>query len=281
MKKQLDNQLAIFEGQHIRQVWHKEEWYYAVADIIQVLTESKDAKAYWRKLKQREPQLVTICHSLKMRALDGKNRKTDCANREGLFRIIQSVPSPKAEPFKQWLAKVGQERLQEIENPELALERAAQYYRDLGYEEEWIQHRLRSKTVRKKLAEEWKKRGVKEGKEYAILTAEISKGTFGIKPATHKKIKGLKKEGLRDHMTDLELIFTALGETQTRIEAEKRDAQGFEKNKIAAKVGGQAAGKTRTFFEKETKQKVVSSRNYLQQIKSAVKKQLSGKSEGE
>ena len=274
MKKQLNNELTIFEGQHIRQVWHEEDWYYAVADIIEVLTDSKDAKAYWRKLKQREPQLVTICHSLKMIALDGKNRKTDCANREGLFRIIQSVPSPKAEPFKQWLAKVGQERLEEMENPALAVERAATYYRNLGYEEEWIQHRLRSKTVRKKLAEEWKKRGVKEGKEYAILTAEIAKGTLGLKPSKHKSLKGLKKEGLRDHMTDLELIFTALGETQTRIEAEKRDAQGFVKNKIAAQIGGQAAGKTRAFFEQETQQKVVSSSNYLQQIKSAIQKRM-------
>ncbi|MCF8280751.1 MAG: hypothetical protein K9J45_10165 [Bacteroidales bacterium] len=178
--------------------------------MVGVLSESKDPKAYWRKLKQREPQLVTICHGLKLMAEDGKMRIEDCSNTEGLFRIIQSVPSPKAEPFKQWLAKVGYERIQEIENPELAAQRARQYYKDLGYSEDWIAKRLQSIEIRGKLTDEWKTRDVKEGLEYAILTAEISKATFGLVPSEYMKLKDLKRENLRDHMTDLELIFTML-----------------------------------------------------------------------
>ena len=216
MNEEQQNKLVVFQEKEIRRTWHNDEWWFSVSDIVGVLSDSKDSKAYWRKLKQRESQLVTICHGLKLPAKDGKMRKEDCANTEGMFRIIQSIPSPKAEPFKQWLAKVGYERIQEIENPELAAERARSYYRDLGYSEDWIAKRLQGIEIRGKLTDEWKERGVQEGKEYSILTAEISRATFGKTPSQYKDFKGLKRENLRDHMTDLELIFSMLGETATR-----------------------------------------------------------------
>ena len=278
MKKD-QNKLVVFQEKEIRRVWHNDEWYFSVSDIVGALSESKDAKAYWRKLKQREPQLVTICHGLKLVAKDGKNRKEDCANTEGIFRIIQSIPSPKAEPFKQWLAKVGYERVQEIENPELAAERARQYYRELGYDEDWIAKRMQSIEIRGKLTDEWKKRDVKEGKEYAILTAEISRATFGLTPSEYKNHKDLKRENLRDHMTDLELIFTMLGEATTKNEAVEKDAQGFEENKDVAAKGGTAAGKALDAYEQETGKKVVTEKNFKHQISEAKrKKQLKNKS---
>jgi hypothetical protein len=180
--KELHNKLVVFQEKEIRRVWQDEEWWFSVSDVVGALSESKDSKAYWRKLKEREPQLVTICHGLKLMANDGKMRVEDCANTEGLFRIIQSIPSPKAEPFKQWLAKVGYERVKEIEDPELAAERARQLYREKGYPEDWIEMRMKSIDIREQLTGEWKNRGVKEGIEYAILTAEISKATFGMTP---------------------------------------------------------------------------------------------------
>lgn len=272
------DKIVVFESKQVRRVWHNEEWWFAVVDVIEVLTESSNPSVYWRVLKKRlldegSDQTVTKCNGLKLKAADGKMRVTDCANTETLFRIIQSIPSPKAEPFKQWLAKVGYERIQEIENPELAAERARQYYRDLGYDEAWIDTRLKSIDTRGRLTDEWKDRGVKEGLEFSILTAEIAKATFGLAPSEHKKVKGLKHENLRDHMNPLELIFTMLGEETTRQEAVDRDALGFEENKEAAIDGGTAAGAALTTYEEKTGKRVVSARNFKAQIAEAKQKQ--------
>jgi hypothetical protein len=236
-----------------------------------VLTESADAGAYWRKLKQRlseeGSEVVTNCHGLKLLAPDGKQRVTDCANTEGLFRIIQSIPSPKAEPFKRWLAQVGYERVKEIENPELASARARELYQAKGYPKGWIEKRLRSIAVRGELTDEWKARGVEEGKEYAILTAEIARATFGVTPGAHRRLKSLDKvktgNNLRDHMTDLELIFTMLGEASTTEIARRKDAQGFDENRSAAKEGGSVAGNARKDLETRSGKPVVSRANYL------------------
>jgi hypothetical protein len=269
------NKLVIFQEKDIRRAWHNEEWWFSVSDVVEVLTDTKDVRQYIKKIRKRDEILSsnwgTICTPLQLLAKDGKNRKTNCANTEGIFRIIQSIPSPKAEPFKRWLAKVGYERIQEIENPELAAERARQYYQELGYNDEWIAKRIQSIETRGKLTDEWKDRGVNKGLEYAILTAEISRASFGMTPSEYKEHKGLKRENLRDHMTDLELIFTMLGETQTRIEAVDKDAQGFDENKQAAQKGGKAAGKALDAFEQETEQKVVRETNYLKQIEEAKK----------
>ena len=258
--------IKLFESKKVRSQWDKKEqkWYFSVSDVVGVLTDSADPKAYWRQLKKREPELVTFCHGLKIEAADGKMRQEDCANVEGLFRIIQSVPSPKAEPFKRWLAKVGYERLEEIENPELASARVREIYKAKGYSEDWISKRVRGITVRDELTDEWKNRGVKEGKEYAILTAEISKATFGLTPSEYKKHKDLTKPGdnLRDHMTDLELIFTMLGEASTTEIARTQDAQGFHENKSAAIEGGNVAGNAREELEKKSGRRVVSRENY-------------------
>ena len=272
------DKIVVFESKQVRRIWHNEEWWFAVMDVIEVLTESSNPSVYWRVLKKRlldegSNQTVTKCNGLKLKAADGKMRVTDCANTETLFRIIQSIPSPKAEPFKQWLAKVGYERIQEIENPELAAERARQYYRDLGYDEAWIDTRLKSIDTRGRLTDEWKDRGVKEGLEFSILTAEIAKATFSLAPSEHKKVKGLKNENLRDHMNPLELIFTMLGEETTRQEAVDRDALGFEENKEAAIDGGTAAGAALATYEEKTGKKVVSARNFKAQIAEAKQKQ--------
>ena len=240
-------------------------------DVCAILTASLDAGAYWRKLKQRlnaeGGQPVTFCHGLKLQAPDGKQRETDCANTEGLFRIIQSIPSPKAEPFKRWLAQVGYERVKEIENPELASARARELYQAKGYPQAWIEKRLRSISVRGELTDEWKARGVAEGREYSILTAEIARATFGVTPGEHSQIKGLDvvKTGnnLRDHMTDLELIFTMLGEASTTEIARRSDAVGFDENRSSAKEGGKIAGNARKALEAKTGKKVVSKANYL------------------
>lgn len=270
--------IAIFQETTIRRVWNNEEWWFSVVDVCATLTGSLDAGAYWRKLKQRlneeGQQPVTFCHGLKLQASDGKQRVTDCANTEGLFRIIQSIPSPKAEPFKRWLAQIGYERVQEIENPELASQRARDLYQAKGYPQEWIEKRLRSITVRGELTDEWKARGVAEGKEYSILTAEIARATFGVTPKEHGQLKGLDavKTGnnLRDHMTDLELIFTMLGEASTTEIAKRTDAQGFEENKTSAVEGGTIAGNARKALEAKTGKKIVSKSNYL--IEPALKK---------
>ena len=273
------NKLIVFQEKEIRRVFYKEEWFFSVIDVIRAIVDVKNARRYWSDLKrnlQKEGfnEVYEKIVQLKMKASDGKMRQTDTANTETLFRIIQSIPSKKAEPFKQWLAKVGYERIQEIENPELAAERARQYYKALDYNDDWIVKRLQSIEIRGKLTDEWKERGVKEGREYAILTAEISRATFGITPSEYKKMKDLKRENLRDHMTDLELIFTMLGETSTKNETTKQNAKGFNENKRAAKEGGAAAGDALKAYEKRTDSKVVTSINFKHQIEEAKKSKL-------
>jgi hypothetical protein len=277
-----NNKIIVFQEKGIRRIWHKDEWWFSVVDVVETLTGSSDPKRYWADLKRRSEKdtgnkVFAFCEPLKMQTAGGK-QNVICANTEGMFRIVQSIPSPNAEPFKLWLAKVGYERVQEIENPELAAERARQYYRDLGYDEKWIETRIQTIAIRGQLTDEWKTRGVQEGMEYSILTAEISRATFGLIPSEYKEIKGLKRENLRDHMTNLELIFTQLGEESTRREAIKKDAQGFEENKGAAIEGGAAAGDALKAYEQRTGDKVITSQNFKGQIAEAKKKAIgSGK----
>jgi DNA-damage-inducible protein D len=274
--------IKLFQSKQIRSVWNEEEqqWYFSVIDVVGALTDSVDPSAYWRKLKQRliseGNETVTNCHRLKMQAADGKMRLTDVANTKDMLRIIQSIPSPKAEPFKQWLAQVGSERIAEIENPELAQKRIRDTYRAKGYSDEWIEQRIRGIAIRDTLTDEWKKRGIKEGKEYAILTAEISKATFGITPAEYKKLKSLDRptENLRDHMTDLELLFSALGEASTTEIVKTHDAYGMKENSSAAKAGGKIAGDARKALEKKTGRTVISKTNYKELQEKDVRKQL-------
>ncbi len=281
MKNEEQKKLVVFESKTIRRVWHHEEWWFSILDIVEILAETPNSSDYFKKMRKRDEELKsyvgTNCPPLEMIGESGKKRKTLAGNTEHIFRIIQSIPSKKAEPFKQWLAKVGYERIQEIENPELAAERARQYYRDLGYSDEWIEKRMQSIAIRGELTDEWKSRGIEEGLEYAILTAEISKATFGLKPSEHKELKGLEKENLRDHMTNLELIFTMLGEESTKQEVRRDDAKGFDENREAAIKGGRAAGKARQAFEEEKKVKVVSSKNFKKQIKAAKQKKKTKK----
>ena len=265
------DRIVVFQETAIRRVWHESEWWFSVTDVCAVLTDSPDAGAYWRKLKQRlnaeGSEVVTFCHGLKLEAPDGKQRVTDCANTEGLFRIIQSIPSPKAEPFKRWLAQVGYQRVKEIENPELASARARDLYQAKGYPQAWIEKRLRSIAIRGELTDEWKTRGVQEGKEYSILTAEIARATFGVTPGAHSRLKKLNKvktgNNLRDHMTDLELIFSMLGEASTTEIARRKDAQGFAENRTVAKEGGTIAGDARKALEAKSGRPVVSGDNFL------------------
>jgi len=264
------NKIIVFESKKIRRVYHNDEWWFSVVDVVAALTDSADSGAYWRKLKQRliaeGSQSVTNCHGLKLEASDGKMRKTDCANTQGMFRIIQSIPSPKAEPFKQWLAQVGYERVKEIENPELAQERMKEIYEQKGYSQDWIDKRLRGIAIRQNLTDEWKERGINSTTDFAILTAEISKATFGITPSEYKNFKGLlkKNENLRDHMTDLELIFTMFGEKVTTEISKKEKPDTLVKSKKVAKRGGKVAGKARKDTEKELGGSVMSRQNYLQ-----------------
>ena len=266
-KEDISTKIAIFQRKEIRRVIHENEWWFSVVDIVAVLTGSLDPGAYWRKLKQRlreeGSEVVTFCHGLKLEASDGKKYETDCANTEGIFRIIQSIPSPKAEPFKRWLARVGYERVQEIEDPELATKRTRALYKAKSYSNTWIEKRMRGIEVREILTDEWKKRNVKEGREYSILTAEISQATFGMTPSQYQKFKGLKRENLRDHMNDLELIFAMLGEASTTEIAKNKDAQGFPENKAAARAGGSVAGSARKDLEKKSGRKVSTRKNYL------------------
>lgn len=264
------NKLVVFESKKIRRIWHQKEWWFSVVDVCGALTESVDAGAYWRKLKQRlieeGSEVVTICHGLKLEASDGKKYLTDCANTEGIFRIIQSIPSPKAEPFKRWLAKVGYERVEEIENPELAQERMKALYEQKGYPKDWIDKRLRSIAIRQNLTDEWKERGIEHQKDYAILTAEISKATFGITPNQYREYKNIPaqaKANLRDNMDELELIFTMLGEKVTTEISQQEKPKGMPKNKEVAQRGGGVAGKARKQAEKELGRSVVSRQNYL------------------
>jgi DNA-damage-inducible protein D len=259
----MNNQLEAFEEKPIRRQEYNGEMYFSVIDVIAVLTDSVVPRNYWATLKKREPQLLTVCQQLKMLSPDGKNYKTDCANTEGVFRIIMSVPSPKAEPLKLWLASVGKQAIEEAENPELLTERQAALYKAKGYPDDWVANRMRTIEVRKELTDEWKQRDVKENQEYSILTATIAKGTFGLNPAEHSELKGLARQNLRDHMTPLELIFTALSEEITKRVTIQNDAQGFNENYEAAQKGGDLAGEARRNLEKKLGETVVSSDNYL------------------
>ena len=265
------NKLITFQNQKIRRTWHEDQWWFSVVDVVAVLTESKDAGAYWRKLKQRlkideGSEVVTNCHALKLEASDGKKYATDCANTETMFRIIQSIPSKNAEPFKRWLAKVGYERIQEIEDPELAQQRMKQIYEQKGYSKDWIDKRLRGIAIRQNLTDEWKERGIEHEKDFAILTAEISRATFGMTPSEYKKHKSLTKtnHNLRDHMTDFELIFTMLGEKVTTEISKKEKPDNFSKNKQVAKRGGNVAKNARIDTEKELGRSVISKDNFLE-----------------
>ena len=279
-----ENKLVVFEDKQIRRTWHNDEWYFSVIDVIETLTESTIARRYWTDLKRKLTEdenfieLYEKIVQLKLQAPDKKMRLTDCANTETLFRIIQSIPSKKAEPFKRWLAKVGYERIQEIEDPELAQERIKQIYEQKGYPKDWIDKRLRGIAVRQNLTDEWKERGIKQEKDFAILTAEISKATFGMTPSEYKKYKNLNKknQNLRDHMTDLELIFTMLGEKVTTEISEKEKPNSFDKNKQVAKRGGKAAGNARMEIEKELNRSVISKDNYLE-LENKDKKKLENK----
>ena len=261
--------IKLFQEKTIRSQWIKSEgkWFFAVVDVVEVLTESIKPRDYWYRLKKREKNsgidLSTICRQLKMRSSDGKSYNTECADAQGLLRIIQSIPSPKAEPFKRWLAKVGADRLDEIDNPELASQRARELYKQKGYSEDWIEKRMRSIAIREELTDEWQNRGIKKSIEYSILTAEISKATFGLTPSQYKEVKGLKRENLRDHMSDLELIFSMLGEASTTEITRKTDPTGFVENKKTARKGGKIAGDARIALEKETGKRIISKKNYL------------------
>jgi DNA-damage-inducible protein D len=259
------NGLNPFEGKEIRKVWHNEEWYFSVVDVIEVLTDSPQPSRYWNAIKKKENQLFANCEKLKLVGLDGKARPSDCANTEGVLRIVMSVPSPKVEPLKLWLAQTGKQALDETANPALGFERMTELYKAKGYTDEWIKNRLQSIESRKLLTDEWKQRGVKENQDYAILTATIAKGTFGLTPSEHKELKGLDKpkHELREHMTPIELIFTALSEEATRQITIRDDAQGFHENHDAAQAGGNVAGVARQNYEKMTGLKVVSSENFL------------------
>ncbi len=276
--------IKLFESKQIRSVWDEAEqkWYFSVQDVVEILTDSADVKQYIKKMLSRDEMLQsnwgTICTLVEMQAADGKKRKVQAADTKGLLRIIQSIPSPKAEPFKLWLAQVGSDRLDEIENPELATQRTRELYKLKGYPDDWIEKRMRSIAIREELTDEWKNRGVKKQVEYSILTAEISKATFGLTPSQYKNVKGLKRENLRDHFTDLELIFSMLGEASTTAIVKTKNPKGFVENKIVAKQGGAIAGNARKALEIKTGEKVVSGNNYLpegkrnKQIKKRIKK---------
>lgn len=274
------NELILFQDKKIRRAWdeNNQKWYFSIVDVIKILSDSPNPRKYWSvlktRLKKNDSELTTICSQLKMQSDDGKFYNTDVANTEGLLRIIQSVPSPKAEPFKRWLAKVGYERLEEIENPELATKRMREIYKQKGYSDEWIEKRARGIAVRDELTEEWKKRGVKEHLEYAILTSEISKATFGMTPSEYKSFKALDKpkDNLCDHMTDLELIFTMLGEASTTEIAKKKDAKGFPENKKAANEGGTIAGNARKELEEKSGTKVSTKTNYNELPEAQIRK---------
>jgi len=262
----METRLVVFKDKEIRRTLHNNEWWFSITDVVSALADSANAADYIKKMRSRDPELSKgwgqIVTPLSLDTPGGKQR-LNCANTEGIFRIIQSIPSPKAEPFKRWLAKVGYERVQEIEDPELATNRTKALYRAKGYSEAWIEKRMRGIAVRAELTDEWQNRGVKGEPEYAILTSEISKAAFGMTPSEYKEFKGLERENLRDHMTDLELIFSMLGEAATTEIARKQDAQGFGENRTAARKGGRIAGDARAKLEIETGGKVVTSGNYL------------------
>jgi len=264
------NKLVVFDDKKIRRIWHNDDWYYSVIDVVEALTQSDNPRNYWFMLKKREQdvgiELSTNCVQLKLESSDGKLYATDCANTKGIFRIIQSIPSRRAEPFKQWLANLGQERIQEIENPELAQDRVKEYYELKGYPKEWVDKRLRGIAIRQELTEEWQKRGIQEKQDFAILTNEIHKATFDISINEHKNFKNIpqkSKANLRDHMTDLELIFTMLGEKATTEITQTQDSNEFNQLKNASVKGGRIAKNARLELESETGKKVLSEDNYL------------------
>ncbi len=264
-----DSKIVVFQDKQIRRTWMNGQWYFSIADVVEFLTDSVDVRQYIKRMRQRDPLLNrnwgTICTPVAMVAADGRRRSVQAADVKGLFRIIQSIPSPKAEPFKQWLAQVGYERVQEIENPELAQERMKAIYEAKGYPKDWIDKRLRGIAIRQNLTDEWKERGIKEEKDFAILTAEIARATFGVTPSEHRAIKGLTKKGqnLRDHMTDLELIFTMLGERVTTEISQQEKPDTFAKSKQVARRGGNVAGVARKETERELGHSVVSGQNFL------------------
>ena len=264
-----DSKIVVFRDKQIRRAWMNEQWYFSIADVVEFLTDSVDVKQYIKRMRQRDPLLNrnwgTICTPVAMIAADGRRRSVQAADVKGLFRIIQSIPSPKAEPFKQWLAQVGYERVQEIENPELAQERMKAVYEAKGYPKDWIDKRLRGIAIRQNLTDEWKERGIREERDFAILTAEIARATFGVTPSEHRAIKGLTKKGqnLRDHMTDLELIFTMLGERVTTEISQQEKPDTFAESKRVARRGGNVAGVARKETERELGHSVVSGQNFL------------------
>ncbi len=262
-----NHHIALFKGKAIRKTLYQKEWWFSVIDVVAALTDSPTPRQYWGKVKQREfidQQLSPIWVQLKLESADGKKYETDCANTEGMFRIVQAIPSSKAEPLKRWLAKVGYERVQEIENPELATKRTRMLYKLKGYPENWIEKRMRGIAIREELTDEWQKRGAENEKDYEILTAEISKATFGITPSQYKKIKGIKRHNLRDHMDDFELILTMLGERTTAEIHRTNDTKGVPRLKDDARLGGQVAGSARKQIERRIGRSIVSNKNFLQ-----------------
>nr|MBI5455858.1 Bro-N domain-containing protein [Candidatus Levybacteria bacterium] len=267
-RKIIETRISIFKGKNIRKTIYKNKWWFSVIDVVEALTNSVNPRDYWFKMKTRVKsedgiELSTNCRQLKLMAPDGKMRETDCANTEIMFRIIQSIPSPKAEPFKRWLAKVGYERIQEIEDPELATKRTRILYKLKGYPDDWIEKRMRGIVIREELTNEWQKRGAREQRDYEILTAEISKATFGVTPVEYKKLKGLRRENLRDHMDDFELIFTMLGERSTTEIHRTEDSRGVRKLKSDAKAGGNIAGGARKQLEKRLGRSIIVKSKYL------------------
>ncbi|MEA1999320.1 MAG: Bro-N domain-containing protein [Euryarchaeota archaeon] len=275
----MENKIIVFQDRKIRRTWFNDEWWFSVSDVVEALTDSADVKQYIKKMRSRDLELNsywgTICTPLEMIANDGKKRKLSSANTEGVFRIIQSIPSPKAEPFKRWLAHVGYERVQEIENPELAQERVKQIYTQKGYSKSWIDKRLRGIAIRQDLTDEWQERGITTQRDFSILTAEISKASFGMTPSEYKELKGLKKENLRDHMTDLELIFSMLGEASTTEIERTKNPKKFAEHKRASKEGGTVAKNARLELEQKAGKKIIMSGNYLKEPEK--KKRLGGK----
>jgi len=272
----MSNSIAVFKGKDIRKTIYKNEWWFSVVDVIEVLTGNDRPRKYWNDLKKKlidegYSEVSEKIGHLKLEAPDGKMRETDCANTETMFRLIQSIPSPKAEPFKRWLAKVGYERIQEIEDPELSSKKTRALYKAKGYSDDWIEKRMRGIAIREELTDEWKNRGAREETDYEILTAEISKATFGIVPSEYKKFKGLKRQNLRDHMDDFELIFTMLGERSTTEIHRTENSQGTKKLKSDSRAGGKIAGNARKALEKKLKRPIVSSENYLSAPQSAKK----------
>ncbi|MSR78200.1 MAG: phage antirepressor protein [Candidatus Omnitrophica bacterium] len=269
---QTNTQIALFRGQKIRKTFHNNEWWFVINDVIESLTDSSDPAQYFKRLKQRDEEFAKLTEQggvqfvpplmLEVETTGGK-QKMYCWQTEGIFRLVQSIPSPKAEPFKRWLAKVGYERIQEIENPELATKRTRMLYKLKGYSDDWIEKRMRGIAIREELTDEWQKRGAREDKDYEILTSEISKAAFGVTPVEYKKIKGLKRQNLRDHMDDFELIFNMLGERSTTEIHRQEDSQGVGKLKSDAKAGGSIAGNARKALEKRLGRPIISSGNYL------------------